>query len=250
MPHPSDPPTAKRESPREFVTTSWTLVASAGQASSAESQRALETLCENYWYPLYAFVRHRGHAAPEAQDLTQSFFARLLEGNAFQLADRERGKFRTFLLTALQNFLNNEWRNARAEKRGGGQKPLHWNFISAEERWQAEPADLLTPERIFERRWAMTLLDRTLTNLAKEYRENGKQPLFEQIRGCLGGEGTDRSYREIGESLEMSEGAIKVAVHRLRQRCREILRNEISATVTDPNEIDDELRTLFRVVSE
>lgn len=240
---------ANRDARRSFATTCWTLVANAGQAPSPETHQALSQLCENYWYPLYAYVRRRGYSAPEAQDLTQEFFCRLLERNTVRIADRTRGKFRTFLLTALNHFLANEWRDLTTQKRGGRIRHLSWDFVSAEQRWTSEPTDDLTPERSFERRWAMTLLDRTLGRLADEYRAVGKGDLFEQIRSCLGGEVPERSYRDIGEMLGMTEGAVKVAAYRVRQRCRELLRAEISETVSDPESLDDELQTLFRAVS-
>lgn len=230
-----------------FATTRWSLVASAGQASAQGSREALAALCEAYWYPLYAYVRRKGLQPAEAQDVTQAFFTELLEKERIQLADQQRGKFRSFLLAALNHFLANRWRAAQAQKRGGGQAILSLDFHAGESRYDCEPAYDLTAERIFERRWAMTLLDNALTRLREEHVRGGKSELFELLKGHLG-LGDSAPYRELAERLGMTEGAVKVAAHRLRRRCAEILREEIAQTVSDPAEIDDELRALFSVV--
>ena len=234
--------------PQPFATTRWSLVVAAAPLPSADSQGALAALCEAYWYPLYAFVRRRGHPAHEAQDLTQAFFAELLEKKRLQLADQDRGKFRSFLLGSLSHFLANRWREAQAQKRGGTIRVLSLDFESAEARYGLEPVDMMTPERVFERRWAMTVLDSALRRLRGEYEQSGKLPLFEQLKTHVGGEVGASRYREIADQLEMSEGAVKVAAHRLRRRCRQLLRDEIAQTVTDKDNVDDELRYLFAAI--
>jgi RNA polymerase sigma-70 factor (ECF subfamily) len=217
----------------------------AGQRSSPQSSAALATLCENYWYPLYAYVRRRGHDADEAQDFTQAFFARLLEKNDLAAADPGRGRFRSFLLASLKHFLANEWDRARAEKRGGGRFVLSIDFRTAEERYRAEPSHDLTPEKIFERRWALMLLENVLARLHDESAQAGKMDSFDRLKGFLTGEQAAMTYGQLAAELNMSEGALKVAVHRLRRRYRELLRAEIEETVADPEEIDQEIRDLF-----
>lgn len=230
-----------------FATTKWTLIATAGRDSTPESRKALAELCSAYWYPLYAFVRRKGNQPAEAQDLTQSFFAELMEKERLQLADQTRGRFRSFLLASLQNFLMNRARDARAAKRGGDKQFLTLDFARGEERYLREPAHELTAERIFERRWATELLDKTVSRLREEYESAGKLAVFEQLAPHLGGD-HGASYEQIAERLGMMEGAIKVAVHRLRKRCRELLRSEIAQTVSSAEDVDEELRTLFRAV--
>lgn len=235
--------------PPPFATTRWTVVAAAGQGGSPESRRALTELCNTYWYPLYAYVRRRGLQPAEAQDMTQSFFAELLEKERIQFADQQRGRFRSFLLASLNHFLANQWREARALKRGGGVKPLSLDFSVGEDRYGREPAHELTPERVFERRWAVTLLDNTLTRLRDEYAAAGKLVLFEGLKTHLGGDDQRTPYEQLAQHLMSSASAIKVAAHRLRKRYRELLRLEIAETVASPDEIDEELRALFQAVS-
>jgi RNA polymerase sigma-70 factor (ECF subfamily) len=230
-----------------FATTRWSLVLAAGGSAADKSRAALVALCEAYWYPLYAYARRRGHVAEEAQDLTQEFFAQLVEKRIVRSADRQRGKFRSFLLASLNHFLAKEWRPQGAKKRGGGQTLLSLDFASGESRLAVEPAHDLTPEKIFERRWAMTLLERALSRLCDEYQAAGKLALFDRLKGLLAGAG-QTPYRQLAEELKMSEAAVKVAVHRLRRRCRTILRSEIAQTVTSPDEVDEELRDLFQAV--
>jgi RNA polymerase sigma-70 factor (ECF subfamily) len=222
-------------------------VLAAGMRTDPKSQFALSSLCKTYWYPLYAYVRRRGYAADDAQDLTQEFFAYLLEKNRLRTADKERGKFRSFLLASLQNFLARHWRQARAQKRGGGKFALSLDFSKGEERYQLEPAHETTPEKIYERRWALTLLDQVISNLQEEFVAQGKQEQFEILKQHLGGDAAP--YAELATQLDMNEGAARVAVHRLRRRCRELLRAEIAQTVDDPADIDDELRCLFATLS-
>jgi RNA polymerase sigma-70 factor (ECF subfamily) len=205
-------------------------------------------LCEAYWYPLYAFVRRRGFRPDEAADLTQSFFASLLERGSLGDADRSRGRFRNFLLGALDHFLANEWRREHTQKRGGGRDILPLDFESGEQRFQREPVDEATPERAFERRWALTLIDQVLNRLRIEYDAAGKPELFEHLHDCLLGDASAVSYATISERLGMSAGAVKIAAHRLRRRCRDLLRAEIAQTVTSPDDVEDELRELFEAV--
>jgi RNA polymerase sigma factor (sigma-70 family) len=230
---------------RQFATTRWSLVLAAGQRGSPQSSDALATLCVNYWYPLYAYVRRLGHDADEAQDFTQAYFARLLEKNDLAAADPGRGRFRAFLLTSLKHFLANEWDRARAEKRGGGRSVLSIDFGTAEERYRAEPSHDLTPEKIFERRWALVLLENVLARLHDESAQAGKADSFDRLKGFLTGEQAAVTYGKLAVELNTSEGAVKVAIHRLRRRYRELLRAEIEETVADSDEIDQEIRDLF-----
>jgi RNA polymerase sigma-70 factor (ECF subfamily) len=193
---------------------------------------------------VYAYVRRRGHDHHAAQDLTQAFFARLLEKNDLAAADRTRGRFRTFLLTACQHFLANAQDYAKAKKRGGGRVAIPLDFADADVRYSHEPAHEETPERLFDRRWALDLLDRALGELKGEYEESGRGKLFDALKGCLAGE-SEAGYAELAASLGMTEGAVKVAVHRLRQRYRDRLRTAIAETVATPEDVDDEVRDLF-----
>lgn len=235
--------------PRAFATTRWSLVAAAGGGSPEDRRLALAELCQSYWYPLYAYVRRRGHSADESQELTQEFFLQLIEKDSFRVAERQRGKFHSFLLASLNHFLANQWRDARAQKRGGGRPLLSLDFAAGESRYRAEPAHDLTPERVFERRWALELLERALARLRDNYERLGKLPLYEQLKPCLAGAEEAPTYHEAAERLCMTESAVKVAVHRMRERCRRVLRDEIAQTVADPAEVDDELRHLFDVLS-
>lgn len=233
--------------PRQFATTRWSLILAAGNSNQdGDSRKALTQLCEMYWYPLYAYLRRRGCSAHDSQDLIQAFFARLLEKRALAAADQPRGKFRSFLLTALKNFVANQRREGRRIKRGGGNAVLSLEFEAGESRYQREPADQRTPEDVFERRWALTLLEQSLERLRDEYIEAGKEKLFESLKDRLGG--GDTPYKQLAESVGMTEGSVKVAVHRLRARYREILREEIAQTVATPIEVDEELREMFAVL--
>lgn len=231
-----------------FVTTHWSLVLTAGRTDTIQAHEALATLCQAYWYPLYAYVRRRGSTPHDAEDLTQGFFAHLLRANSLANARREKGRFRGFLLAAFNHFVANEWDRARARKRGGGKAALSLDAGAAESRYKLEPADQLTAERIYERRWALTLLDAVLHHLEREHELSGKKDLFSELRFCLTGERSKLPYAELAGRLGMSEGAVKVAVHRLRQRYRELLRAEIANTVTSPDEVEDEIRHLFTVL--
>ena len=232
-----------------FVTTHWSVVLAAGGGDAISSRNALAQLCQSYWRPLYAYVRRLGHSPHDAQDLTQEFFARLLEKNFLIGADEARGRFRSFLLASLKHFLANEWDKARAQKRGGAQIPISFDLAFAETSCQWEPADNSTAEKIFERRWALTLLDGVLRRLRQEFVQDGKENLFEQLKPTLTEASRTVRYAEIAFRLGTSEGAVKVAVHRLRQRYREVLRAEIAETVATPGEVEDELRNLFAALS-
>jgi len=231
-----------------FATTHWSVVIAAGRRQTPESDTALASLCEIYWYPLYVYVRRQGQQPAEAQDLTQEFFARVLEKHYLKAADRERGRFRTFLLTALKRFLQNERKRAAAQKRGGGRPTLSIDFESGEERFQRELSDDWTPERVYERRWALTLLDHVLNQLERDYTGKGKGPLFERLRVFITATTTAPSYEELAAEMGMTTGSIRVAVHRLRQRYRDLLRAEIANTVSSEDEVDEELDHLLAVI--
>jgi len=237
------------EQHQSFATTHWSVVLAAGHDSSPGVQEALEKLCRSYWYPLYGYVRRQGHSPEDAQDLTQGFFARLLEKKFLQLANRERGKFRSFLLTSLKHFLVHEWERTKTAKRGGAHAHLSWDQASAEERYQLEPASELTPEKIFDQRWAFILFQQALTRLRDEYAVAGKGAQFDQLRNYLSAEVGDGGYASAAERLGMTTGAVAVAVHRLRQRYGELVYGEIAHTVANPAEIEDELRYLIGLIS-
>lgn len=232
-----------------FVTTHWSVVLAARRSDTTRAQAALARLCQAYWYPLYAYVRRRGYGAHDAQDLTQEFFARLLEQNWLAQADRERGRFRTFLLSALSHFLANEWDKARAQKRGGDVQIVPLQLDSAETRYGQEPADPLTPEQCLERRWALALLDEVLSGLRQEHLAAGTEQMFDALKPCLVGDRQAQPYAALAAQLGMTEGAVKVAVHRLRQRYRQLLREEIANTVASPEEVNDEMHHLFAVLA-
>jgi RNA polymerase sigma factor (sigma-70 family) len=232
-----------------FVTTHWSVVLKAGQSDTTRARAALENLCESYWYPLYAYVRRRGYSPEDAQDLTQEFFARLLERNWVGRADRQKGRFRSFLLSAMNHFLADEWDKARAQKRGGGVMPVPLQFDAAETRYGHEPADSTTPEQNFERRWALTLLDKVLRRLRAEYEQEGRAELFTALHPCLVGERAGQRYADLAIRLGVTEGVVKSAVHRLRLRYRQLLREEIAQTVAEPGEVDEELKHLFAVLA-
>jgi RNA polymerase sigma-70 factor (ECF subfamily) len=224
-------------------------VLTAGRSDTTRAHAALANLCQTYWYPLYAYVRRRGHSPEDAQDLTQAFFARLLERNWVGQADQQKGRFRSFLLSAMNHFLADEWDKARAQKRGGGILPVPLQFDTAETRYGHEPADNVTPEQNYERRWALTLLDKVLQRLRSEYEQEGKAELFAALHPCLVGDRTAQPYAELAVTLGVSEGAVKSAVHRLRQRYRQLLHDEIAQTVASPGEVNAELHHLFAVLA-
>ena len=233
---------------RWFATTHWSVVLSARNRKSPQSERALADLCETYWFGLYAYVRRSGYSSHDAQDLTQEFFAQFLEKDFLKDVDHRRGKFRSFLLAALKHFLSHQRERARAKKRGGGRVPFSLDFEDAENRYRLEPEDPATPERLYQRRWALTLLDRVVQRLQDEHARAGKADWFAGLKEFLTAGRESRPYRRVAEELGMSEGAIKVAVHRLRRRYRELLKEEIAQTVADPAEIEEELCELFAAV--
>jgi len=231
----------------QFATTHWSVVLAAGDAHSPRSAQALETLCRTYWYPLYAYVRRRGHSPEEAEDLIQEFLVHLLATHALGTVHPAKGRFRSFLLASLNHFLANEWDKARAQKRGGGQMAI--SLDTAEARYRAEPGDDMSPERIFERHWAMALLAQVSVRLRENYQTAGNGPLFETLRIYLTGEKGLPSYQQTADQLGLSLEAVKKAVERLRRRYGELLREEIAHTVNDPAEVDEEIRHLRIVLS-
>jgi RNA polymerase sigma factor (sigma-70 family) len=232
-----------------FITTRWSLVLAAGApSSSSRSQEAMAELCARYWYPLYAYVRRNGCDPDEAEDLTQSFLARLLEHNAVAAARADKGRFRTFLLSSLRHFLCNEWARERAQKRGGRVRIVPIDVLAAEARYSHEPVSGTTPERIFERRWAIEVLEQTMAVLRAQYAGAGKKDLFDRLKTFLNGRETSISQSAIATELNMSEGAVKVAVHRLRRRFRAAMEQTIAETVSSPQEVEEEIRALFRAL--
>lgn len=232
-----------------FATTRWSVVLAAGRESSARSCGALETLCRAYWYPLYAFLRRRGFGSEDARDLTQEFFRRLLASDWIARADQSKGRFRTFLLCGLQNFLANEWQKANRLKRGAGREFIALDALDAEARYRVEPADLASADKLFERRWALTILERVLAALQAEQVEAGVADRFTALRGALLGEPNDEGYATLAQRFEVSESTVKSWVHRLRRRYRELLREEVAQTVGSLGEVEDELRYLMRVLA-
>jgi RNA polymerase sigma factor (sigma-70 family) len=232
-----------------FTTTHWSVVLAARHSGSAEADRALERLCRTYWYPLYAFVRRRGYQGHDAQDLTQEFFARLLSKKNLDTLDRSKGKFRSFLLASLENFLANEWRNAHAQKRGGNAVFLFLDDGSPEEQYLQTCAGHMSPEKVFEQQWALALLEQVLTRLRAEFVAAGKGAFFEELKIFLTGEKRTVSYTELALKLNSTEAALKMAVSRMRQRYAQLLRAEIAETVTGPESVEEELRALFAALS-
>ncbi|MEO7598938.1 MAG: sigma-70 family RNA polymerase sigma factor [Opitutus sp.] len=238
-------PTASDKEPRGFVTTRWSAVLQMRGAASDESRNALQQLCRAYWYPLYWFSRRRGLRPHDAEDLIQSFFAHLLEKEVFARADRERGRFRTFLLSALKNFEFNERARSNTLKRGGREEFVSIDDFQAESRYEQEPSSDLSPERLYDQKWAASLLAHVLETLRLEYAASGKPAMFEELRHLLWGGRGPTSYETIAARLGTTEGAIKVAVHRFRARFKEQLHHEVAQTVEDPSAIEDELRHLL-----
>lgn len=232
-----------------FHTTSWTLVQAAAVNPTAESSRALAMLCQTYWQPVYAFIRRNGHDRDQAQDLAQGFFTLLLEKNYLGDANRQRGRFRSFLMTSVKNFLANEWDRANALKRGGGQVPVSIDLVEAERWYMPAAAKKASPESMFERRWALSLLEHVLAKLRAEYASAGKADQFESLSTFLNQESDEARYRELAGSMGLSAGALRMLVHRMRRKYRRLLREEIAQTVSSPEETDDELRFLLSTLS-
>jgi RNA polymerase sigma factor (sigma-70 family) len=231
-------------SPEWFLTTHWSVVVNARATDSKTAKAALESLCNTYWYPLYAFVRRLGHSPHDAEDLIQGFFAQCIEKDYLRAADQDKGRFRSFLLVALKRFLANEWDRVRTRKRGGDRQIIS---LDAEQRYAAEPAETLSPDKLFERRWAMTLLENVLAKLKAEQAAAGRLAIFTELQPVLTSRGTP--YADIAKRLGLTESAIKVAVHRLRQRYRELLEQEIANTVSSPADVEEERRYLLRILS-
>ena len=228
-----------------FATTHWTIVLAAGKRSTPQSDRALEELCRTYWFPLYAYVRRRGHTKEDAEDLTQEFFARFLEKNYLAGLSAERGRFRAFLLASLKHFLANEWDKSRRQKRGGGVTPLSLDWQTADTQFQIAATAEPSPDKAFDREWAVTLLAKVIEWLQAECEADGKVKQFEQLKVFLTADRDELSYADAARTLGMDEVAVRVAVHRLRKRYRQLLRDEIAQTLADAADVDEEMRALF-----
>ncbi|HWY31930.1 MAG TPA: sigma-70 family RNA polymerase sigma factor [Candidatus Acidoferrum sp.] len=231
-----------------FATTHWSVVLTAGRSDTTRSQDALARLCQTYWYPLYFYVRRRGYSAHDAQDLTQAFFARLLEYQSLTSADPDRGRFRSFILTAMNHFLVSEWKRGMAQKRGGGILTISLDLAAAEERFDLEPADHSAPDKLFEKQWALALLAVVLNRLEGEFQAEGKTDLFAALKQTLMGSRESLPYVELATRLGMNESAVKVAVHRLRKRYRELIRAEIANTLDQSQDVEAEMQYLFKVL--
>lgn len=231
--------------PSEFLSTQWSLVLDAGKRANHDGVDALTTLCQRYWYPLYAYVRRRTGDRTQSQDLTQEFFARMLEKGMLEAASPERGRFRSFLLVAMKNFLASQWEREQAIKRGGGKRVLSLDFDSGETRFSLEPAHGDTPERLFEKQWTLQLLELVMQRLQGEWAESGKSAQFEVLREFIAGPREGLSYAAAATALDMSEDAVRQAASRLRKRYRELLREEVAQTVANSADVDDELRSLL-----
>ena len=232
--------------PRDyFATTHWTVVLTAGRGRTPQADVALEELCRTYWYPLYAYIRRHSHTREDAEDLTQAFFVRFLERNYLEGLDSDRGRFRAFLLAALKHFLANEWDKANRLKRGGGLRRLSLDWQSADSRYQIDPADNLSPDKLYDRAWALTLLERVIGRLRDESAADGRSKFYEQLKPFLMAGTSAIPYAQAAVELDLTEGAVRVAVHRLRRRYRQLLREEIGQTLADPAQVEDEMRALF-----
>lgn len=232
-----------------FVTTQWSTVLRAGHGHTTHAREALEKLCRTYWYPIYACVRRRGHSPEDSQDLTQAFFLRLLEQQSLANANPNLGRFRSFLVGALNHFLIDEWKKARTQRRGGGRQILSLDWAAAEQRFDLEPADNATPDKAFDRNWATALLDEVLKQLEVEYKREGKLAMYTALKQTLTGARQSQPYANLAEQLGMAEGAVRVAVHRLRKRYRALLEAEIAHTVSSQEEVKDEMAFLFQTMA-
>jgi RNA polymerase sigma factor (sigma-70 family) len=242
-------PKTRNHPAQVFATTHWSVVLAAGGGDAAGAREALSGLCQTYWYPLYAYVRRKGHSPQDAQDLTQEFFLRLLEHDWVARADKGKGRFRSFLLTVLNRFLADEWDKVSSKKRGGHLRRVPLSMEDAENRFSREPVDACTPEHEFEKQWTLTVLERVLARLREEYAQRGQVALFDALKPSLAGSRETQPYDRLGAELGMTEGNVKVAVFRLRRRYRQRLIEEIAHTVASPDEVESELRHLFRVLA-
>jgi RNA polymerase sigma-70 factor (ECF subfamily) len=232
-----------------FATTHWTVVLAAGNRSSPQSNGALEALCRTYWFPLYAYVRRRGYAKEDSEDLTQAFFARFLAKNYLAGLSAERGRFRAFLLASLKHFLTNEWKKSQRLKRGGGEAPLSLDWQTADTKFQVAATNEPSPDKAFDREWALALLAKVIERLQKECEADGKAKLFAELKMFLTAGKDGSAQAEVAKALGMEEGAVRVAIHRLRKRYRQLLRDEISQTLADAADVDEEMRALFGAFS-
>jgi RNA polymerase sigma factor (sigma-70 family) len=237
------------EQARYFGTTQWTMILQAKDLSSPENDQALERMCRAYWYPLYSFARRKGNNTEDAQDLVQGFFQRLLEKDYLRSVERDRGKFRTFLLTCFCNFMTNEYEKSNAQKRGGNAATFSIDALSGEERYQYEPAGGVTPDQAFEREWAQTVVDLVLSRLRLEYEKAGIVERFDALASSLMGGQNDQSYETLGAKLGLSANGVKTLVRRMRLRFRELLREELRQTIADPAGVDEELRHMLEALT-
>ena len=240
-------PFSKSASVDIFATTRWSVVLKAG-GPAEEAQSALEKLCRTYWFPLYGYVRRRGIDEHEAQDMTQEFFARLLNGSGLQTVRPEKGRFRAFLLASIKNFLANEWRDARRLKRGGGKEFLSWDALDAEDRYGKEPADAIDAESWYDRHWAQNVVETALSRLGSEMDEQGLRERYATLKPFLQGDGGGRSYADAAKKAGLSESATKTAIFRMRRRYGELIRDEIAQTVTSPAEVEEEIQALIALL--
>lgn len=232
-----------------FATTHWSVVLAAGNKADRQSGMALRTLCQTYWYPLYAYIRHQGYGPQDAEDLIQSFFVFLLEKDRLGSLVRDKGKFRSFLLTVLDRFRVDQWKKDNAIKRGGGRVHMSLDMTDAESRFVHEPVDTNTPEKLFDVNWAVTLLSTVFAELQQEYHDKEQDKLFETLKFCITGQRSELPYTQLAKRLNLSEANIKVTIHRLRKRYRALLRQQVAHTVATPDEVEDELRSLFQVLA-
>jgi RNA polymerase sigma factor (sigma-70 family) len=232
-----------------FATTHWSLVLAAGDSAALEHEQALSRLCQAYWFPLYAYLRRQAHDPHQTEDYIQGFFAHLLEKRALCRANRNRGRFRSFLLSSLKNFLRDEWDRTHSQKRGGDKKIVSLDAMTAEARYALEPADRLSPNKLFERSWALTVLQHALDQLKKESATAGKTWLFDHLKNNLTGKADAVSYRSAAAKLDMTEDAVKSAVYRLRRRYRELVREEIAQTVATDRQLEEEINELFAALA-
>ena len=230
-----------------FTTTQWTVVLSAGGEQASE---ALETLCRRYWYPVYAFIRRKGVSADDAQDAVQGFFLSIFQRQSLKNVSRDRGRFRSFLMGAVNHYLADEYARATAQKRGAGRRPIELDGLDPEDRYRMEPSVTTDPAQTFDRRWALTVLDRAVERLEQDYRDTGRGDLFDAIHPLLTSDPLSGSYAGIAARLKMSEGSVKTAVHRLRRRYREFCREEVAQTVAEPSDVESELRYLCEILCE
>ncbi|HUF63794.1 MAG TPA: sigma factor [Verrucomicrobiales bacterium] len=244
-----DPGFATQEGPQAFPPTRWTLLLEMQEDSETTRFRALSELCRIYWYPIYAFVRRKGYRPADAEDFTQEFFRRLLAHDSLVAVDRSKGRLRSYLLTSVSRLITEDWRKRSAQKRGGGSLPVSIEAAAAEHRYALEPAESVTPEHLFERRWALAILDEAHGRIAVEYARLNRSKLFEALEDCLLGEAQAVPYAEVARRVNLTEGSVKVAAFRLRKRFRELIREEISHTVDDSADVESELQYLFRLLA-